>query len=307
MSQASLHGSGADLGSVHEPDRGHRRRSSGDAAFSARLVQARDRGCCRTTSTAHGALQEWVEDFDAVRDRSPAHLVPVRPLPGPADHRRHDAGAVRGRARGARTARRRRTGWSLAWKVNCWARLRDGDHAYRLLSNLLRLVEDSESASRTAASTPTSSTRIRPSRSTATSASSRASSRCCCRATPGVIDLLPALAVGMACGTGDRTASARRFRAGYRVGERRVEDGHRPVAARRRVPRPRSGAVWRVRRAGARGSGAEPEPVLSRARRQRANRGRRGNGLTAQAPGGTVLEFDTTRRRHVPDHGVMQA
>ena len=30
------------------------------------------------------------------------------------------------------------TGWSLAWKVNFWARLKDGDRAYRLYRNLLR-------------------------------------------------------------------------------------------------------------------------------------------------------------------------
>ncbi|MDP2112603.1 MAG: glycoside hydrolase family 95 protein, partial [Bacteroidota bacterium] len=35
------------------------------------------------------------------------------------------------------------TGWSLAWKVNFWARLKDGDRAYQLLKNLLRLVDDS--------------------------------------------------------------------------------------------------------------------------------------------------------------------
>jgi|WetSurMetagenome_2_1015567.scaffolds.fasta_scaffold08710_2 alpha-L-fucosidase 2 len=33
------------------------------------------------------------------------------------------------------------TGWSLAWKVNFWARLKDGDRAYQLLKNLLRPVE----------------------------------------------------------------------------------------------------------------------------------------------------------------------
>lgn len=32
------------------------------------------------------------------------------------------------------------TGWSLAWKVNIWARLRDGDHAFRVLSRQLRFV-----------------------------------------------------------------------------------------------------------------------------------------------------------------------
>ncbi|MDR0731784.1 MAG: glycoside hydrolase family 95 protein [Treponema sp.] len=32
------------------------------------------------------------------------------------------------------------TGWSLAWKVNFWARLRDGDHALLILNNQLRPV-----------------------------------------------------------------------------------------------------------------------------------------------------------------------
>lgn len=30
------------------------------------------------------------------------------------------------------------TGWSLAWKINFWARLQDGNHAYQMLKNLLR-------------------------------------------------------------------------------------------------------------------------------------------------------------------------
>ncbi len=28
------------------------------------------------------------------------------------------------------------TGWSMAWKTHCWARLKDGNHAYRILNNL---------------------------------------------------------------------------------------------------------------------------------------------------------------------------
>lgn len=34
------------------------------------------------------------------------------------------------------------TGWSLAWKVNMWARLLDGNHAYRLFKNQLRLTKE---------------------------------------------------------------------------------------------------------------------------------------------------------------------
>jgi alpha-L-fucosidase 2 len=36
------------------------------------------------------------------------------------------------------------TGWSLAWKVNFWARLWDGNHALAILNNQLRFVEEGE-------------------------------------------------------------------------------------------------------------------------------------------------------------------
>ena len=36
------------------------------------------------------------------------------------------------------------TGWSLAWKVNMWARLGDGNHALAILNNQLRLVEEGD-------------------------------------------------------------------------------------------------------------------------------------------------------------------
>jgi len=36
------------------------------------------------------------------------------------------------------------TGWSLGWKINMWARLRDGDHALDLMKMQLRLVGDSD-------------------------------------------------------------------------------------------------------------------------------------------------------------------
>ena len=34
------------------------------------------------------------------------------------------------------------TGWSRAWKINFWARLGDGDRAYKLLRNLITLVSE---------------------------------------------------------------------------------------------------------------------------------------------------------------------
>jgi hypothetical protein len=32
------------------------------------------------------------------------------------------------------------TGWSMGWKVNFWARMKDGNHAYTLIKNQLTLV-----------------------------------------------------------------------------------------------------------------------------------------------------------------------
>ena len=40
------------------------------------------------------------------------------------------------------------TGWSLGWKINVWARLKDGDHALRLLDRQLHMVEEKDDASR---------------------------------------------------------------------------------------------------------------------------------------------------------------
>jgi alpha-L-fucosidase 2 len=37
------------------------------------------------------------------------------------------------------------TGWSLAWKVNLWARFLDGDHAWRILNNLIVPASDKPS------------------------------------------------------------------------------------------------------------------------------------------------------------------
>jgi len=84
----------------------------------------------------HGQLQEWLEDSD-----------------DPGNHHRHVShmwGLHPGREITPRTpelfaAARKSlefrgdggTGWSMGWKVNLWARLLDGDHAYRMLSNQL--------------------------------------------------------------------------------------------------------------------------------------------------------------------------
>ena len=85
----------------------------------------------------HGQLQEWMEDKDDPRNthRHVSHLWGV--FPGsditweqPAFYQAARQSLIfRGDAA---------TGWSMGWKTNLWARFLDGDHAYRILSNLLQ-------------------------------------------------------------------------------------------------------------------------------------------------------------------------
>jgi alpha-L-fucosidase 2 len=38
------------------------------------------------------------------------------------------------------------TGWSIGWKINLWARLLDGNHAYKIISNMLKLLPGDDQA-----------------------------------------------------------------------------------------------------------------------------------------------------------------
>lgn len=89
---------------------------------------------------AEGQLLEWNEE---VSEWDPHHrhvshlygLYPGREI-GPEDKALFDACR---RSLEIRTDES--TGWSMAWKVNLWARLLDGDHAMRLLDRWVSLVD----------------------------------------------------------------------------------------------------------------------------------------------------------------------
>jgi alpha-L-fucosidase 2 len=90
-----------------------------------------------------GQLQEWMVDRDDPADthRHLSHLVavfPGRQISPRSEPKLAEAARVSLNARGDVS-----TGWSTAWKINLWARLHDGDRAYRLIGNLLHLVGDS--------------------------------------------------------------------------------------------------------------------------------------------------------------------
>ncbi len=89
--------------------------------------------------TGHfGQLQEWVEDIDdpLYKHRHVSHLWGV--YPG-KEINWQDAPELMEAARKSLIARGDEgTGWSLAWKINFWARFRDGDHAWNMVQMLLR-------------------------------------------------------------------------------------------------------------------------------------------------------------------------
>ncbi len=87
-----------------------------------------------------GQLQEWMKDWDNPRDthRHVSHLYAL--FPGSEISPRRTPALFEA----ARTSLVHRgdpsTGWSMGWKVCLWARLLDGNHAYKLIRNQLTPV-----------------------------------------------------------------------------------------------------------------------------------------------------------------------
>ena len=86
----------------------------------------------------YGQLQEWIEDGDDPKDqhRHISHLYGLYPSDQITKTRTPELFAA------ARTTLIQRgdmaTGWSLGWKVNFWARMMDGDHAFLIMKNLFK-------------------------------------------------------------------------------------------------------------------------------------------------------------------------
>lgn len=85
-----------------------------------------------------GNLQEWFKDWEDVdpHHRHVSHLYGLHPGReiSPVSTPEFAAASVKTlELRGDEG-----TGWSLAWKINFWARLLDGDHAYKLVRDLMR-------------------------------------------------------------------------------------------------------------------------------------------------------------------------
>ncbi|WP_033147621.1 glycoside hydrolase N-terminal domain-containing protein [Prevotella sp. P6B1] len=94
----------------------------------------------------HGQLQEWLIDADDPKDehRHISHLYGLYPSNqiSPFTHPELFTAA-------ANTLNQRgdmATGWSLGWKINFWARMLDGNHAFQIIKNMLHLLPDDSKA-----------------------------------------------------------------------------------------------------------------------------------------------------------------
>ena len=92
----------------------------------------------------YGQLQEWFQDWDDPKDKHrhishlfglyPGNFITVNGTPELAQAAKQSM-LFRGDVS---------TGWSMAWKVNWWARLHDGNHAYKILASAFTFIDPSK-------------------------------------------------------------------------------------------------------------------------------------------------------------------
>jgi alpha-L-fucosidase 2 len=107
-----------------------------DASFADTLKRMRSR-LAPMHIGKHNQLQEWLDDIDDPADhhRHVSHLYGLYPSNQISPYRTPELFAA------ARNTLLQRgdvsTGWSMGWKINWWAKMLDGNHAYRLIQNQL--------------------------------------------------------------------------------------------------------------------------------------------------------------------------
>ena len=108
----------------------------GDPGYSAKLKQTAER-LPPMQIGQYNQLQEWLQDLDNPKDvhRHLSHLYglypsnQISPFKNPSLFQAAKKSML---YRGDMA-----TGWSIGWKINLWARLLDGNHAYIIVSNLI--------------------------------------------------------------------------------------------------------------------------------------------------------------------------
>jgi len=95
-----------------------------------------------------GQLQEWMTDIDDPdnKHRHVSHLWGV--YPGSEINWKENPGLMEAAKTSLVARGDEGTGWSLAWKINFWARFKEGDHAWKMVQMLLRPQGKSSSQAR---------------------------------------------------------------------------------------------------------------------------------------------------------------
>lgn len=120
----------------------------GDTSYRARLLEMAAK-LPPMQIGKYTQLQEWLEDKDNPKDehRHVSHLYGLFPSNQISPYSTPQLFEA---ARNSLVYRGdMATGWSIGWKVNLWARLLDGEHAYKIINNMLTLAENSNHEGRT--------------------------------------------------------------------------------------------------------------------------------------------------------------
>ena len=114
-----------------------------EPAFRKQVQQALDR-LYPYHIGQYGQLQEWYGDWDDPKDkhRHLSHLFGLYPGSQITVQQTPELAAAAKQSlihRGDVS-----TGWSMAWKINWWARLQDGEHAYKILSDAFTYIDPNQ-------------------------------------------------------------------------------------------------------------------------------------------------------------------
>ena len=114
-----------------------------DHEFAEKLERVKDR-LYPYHIGQYGQLQEWYQDWDEPTDkhRHLSHLFGLYPGSQITTSTTPQLAVAAKQSlihRGDMS-----TGWSMAWKINWWARLQDGDHAYKILSAAFTYIDPRE-------------------------------------------------------------------------------------------------------------------------------------------------------------------
>jgi alpha-L-fucosidase 2 len=85
----------------------------------------------------YGQLQEWMQDADdtASKHRHISHLWGM--YPGSEINWEETPGLMKAARQSLIYRGDAATGWSLGWKINCWARFKDGNHSFKMIRMLM--------------------------------------------------------------------------------------------------------------------------------------------------------------------------